>query len=39
MGLGAVDFWVGETNRNIECGSDPWTGVGKKLLSNGIGCC
>ena len=38
MGLGAVDFGVGETNKNTEFGLGPWTGVGRKLLSNGIGC-
>ena len=39
MGLGDVDFGVGETNKNTEFGLGPWTGVGRKLLSNGIGCC
>ena len=39
MGLGDVDFGVGETNKNTEFGLGPWTAVGRKLLSNGIGCC
>ena len=39
MGLGAVDLWVGETNKNAEFGLDPWTTVGRELWSNGTGCC
>ena len=39
MGLGAVDLWVGETNKNAEFGLDPWTAVGRELWSNGTGCC
>ena len=32
MGLGVVDWWVGERNKNTEFGVGPWTAVGRKLL-------
>ena len=37
MGLGAVDFWVREANKNSEFVLRPWTAVGKELWSSGIG--
>ena len=33
MGLGAVDFWVGETNKGIEFGLGPRAAVGRSMLS------
>ena len=39
LGLGVVDFWVGETSKHTEFGVGPWTEMGRKLWSNGIGCC
>ena len=39
MGLGAVDLWVGERNKNTEFGMGPWTAVRRKLQGNGVGCC
>ena len=32
MCLGAVDLWLGETNKNTEIGLGPWTAVGRKLV-------
>ena len=32
MGLGAVDEWVGETNKNTEFGVGLWTAVERQLV-------
>ena len=40
MVFGVVGFGVEETNKNnTEFEVGPWTEVGRKLWSNGIGCC